>query len=58
MLTDEELASVEPRKTRTIEIEAFVELAEVDPIYFDHPYFLVPAGEARAPCAPTGCWSR
>ena len=46
VLTDEELASVEPRKTRTIEIEAFVDLAEVDPIYFDHPYFLVPAGEA------------
>jgi DNA end-binding protein Ku len=46
VVTDEELASVEPRKTRTIEIESFAELAEVDPIYFDHPYFLVPAGEA------------
>jgi DNA end-binding protein Ku len=47
VLTDEELASVEPRKTRTIEIESFAELANVDPIYFDHPYFLVPAGEAE-----------
>jgi DNA end-binding protein Ku len=47
ILTDEELASVEPRKTRTIDIEAFVELADVDPIYFDHPYFLVPAGESE-----------
>ena len=47
VITDEELASVEPRKTRTIDIEAFVEVAEVDPIYFDHPYFLVPAGEAE-----------
>ena len=47
VITDEELASVEPRKTRTIEIETFVELAEVDPIYFDHPYFLVPAGESE-----------
>jgi len=46
VLTDEELGSVEPRKTRTIEIEAFVDLAEVDPIYFDHPYFLVPAGDS------------
>ena len=46
VVSDEELASVEPRKTRTIEIEAFVELADVDPVYFDHPYFLVPAGEA------------
>ena len=47
VLTDEELGSVQPRKTRTIDIEAFVELAEVDPIYFDHPYFLVPAGESE-----------
>ncbi len=47
VLSDEELGSVEPRKTRTIEIEAFVPAAEVDPIYFDHPYFLVPAGEAE-----------
>jgi DNA end-binding protein Ku len=47
VVTDEELASVQPRKTRTIEIEAFVDLAEVDPIYFEHPYFLVPAGESE-----------
>ncbi|HKF79631.1 MAG TPA: Ku protein [Thermoleophilaceae bacterium] len=47
MVTDEELASVQPRKTRTIDIEAFVDLEDVDPIYFDHPYFLVPAGESE-----------
>jgi DNA end-binding protein Ku len=47
IVTDEELASVEPRKTRTIDIEAFVELADVDPIHFDHPYFLVPAGDSE-----------
>jgi DNA end-binding protein Ku len=47
VVTDEELASVEPRKTRTIDIEAFVDLADVDPMYFDHPYFLVPAGESE-----------
>jgi DNA end-binding protein Ku len=50
-LTDEELAAAEPRKTRTIDIEEFVDLAELDPIYFDHPYFLVPPaseGAARA----------
>ena len=38
---------MQPRKTRTIEVEAFVDLAEVDPIYFDHPYFLVPVGESE-----------
>ncbi len=47
VVTDEELASVQPRKTRTIDVEAFVELPEVDPIYFDHPYFLVPAGDSE-----------
>src|ERR1051325_730089 len=47
IVTDEELASVQPRKTRTIDIEAFVPLAELDPIYFDHPYFLIPAGDSE-----------
>ena len=47
MVTDEELASIRPRSTRTIDIEAFVDLADVDPVYFDHPYFLVPAGESE-----------
>ena len=47
IVTDEELGSVQPRKTRTIDIEAFVDLADVDPIYFDHPYFLLPAGESE-----------
>src|SRR5919205_4495752 len=45
LVTDEDLEAVEPRKTRTIDIEQFVDLAEVDPIYFDHPYWLVPAGD-------------
>jgi len=47
IVTDAELGSVEPRKTRTIDIEAFVELAEVDPIYFDHPYLVAPAGDSE-----------
>jgi DNA end-binding protein Ku len=45
IVSDLELQAIEPRKTRTIEIEQFVDLAEVDPIYFDHPYFLTPAAE-------------
>jgi DNA end-binding protein Ku len=44
MVTDEELAALEPRRTKTIDIEAFVELAEIDPVHFDHPYVLAPAG--------------
>jgi DNA end-binding protein Ku len=47
VLTDEDLAAAAPRKTRTIDIEAFVDVDDVDPIYFDHPYFLAPVGEAE-----------
>ena len=47
VLTDAELATAAPRKTRTIDIEAFVDLDEVDPIAFDHPYILLPDGESE-----------
>ena len=46
MLTPEELESVEPGRTRTIEIEDFVDLDDVDPIYFDRTYYLAPDGDA------------
>jgi len=42
-ITDEELESVSPERSRTIEIVEFIDLKEVDPIYFDHPYYLVPS---------------
>jgi DNA end-binding protein Ku len=45
IVTDEELDALAPERTRTIEIDGFVDLAEVDPIYFDHPYLLSPAGD-------------
>lgn len=44
VVTDEELGSIEPEKSHTIEIEDFVALEEVDPIYFDRTYHLVPDG--------------
>jgi len=47
VLTDEELALAAPRKTRTIDIESFVDLEDIDPIHFDHPYFLLPAGDGE-----------
>lgn len=44
----EELAALEPTLTHTIEVEDFVQLEEIDPIYFDRPYLLVPdTGGAR-----------
>ena len=45
LLTDEDLESVEPGRTRTIDITDFVDLAEVDPIYFQRTYYLAPRGD-------------
>jgi DNA end-binding protein Ku len=43
-----ELEALDPKKTRTIEIEDFVDLADIDPIFYDHPYYLAPgAGGAK-----------
>jgi DNA end-binding protein Ku len=38
-----ELEALAPKKTKTIEIEDFVELSQIDPVYYDHPYYLAPA---------------
>jgi DNA end-binding protein Ku len=43
LMTDEELESVSPDRSRTIEIVEFIDMKEVDPIYYDHPYYLVPS---------------
>jgi DNA end-binding protein Ku len=48
-ITPEELEALEPQKTRTIDIEQFVDLEQIDPIYYDHPYYLAPdKGAAKA----------
>jgi DNA end-binding protein Ku len=48
-ITPEELESLEPQKTRTIDIEDFVDLEQIDPVFFDHPYYLAPdTGAAKA----------
>jgi DNA end-binding protein Ku len=48
-ITPEELESLEPEKTRTIDIEDFVDLEDIDPIFYDHPYYLAPdTGAAKA----------
>ena len=49
VVTPEELDSIAPEKTRAIDIEDFVDLEDIDPIFYDHPYYLVPdkgAGKA------------
>ena len=49
LITPEELDALDPKATRTIDIEEFVDLSEIDPIYYDHSYYLAPAtGGAKA----------
>ncbi len=43
LMSDEELESVSPERSRTIEIVDFIGMNEVDPIFYDRPYYLVPA---------------
>jgi DNA end-binding protein Ku len=51
VIDPEELASVDPEASRTIDIEEFVDLAEIDPLYFEHSYYLVPDERAAKPYA-------
>ena len=44
ILTEEELESAEPKKSRQIEISDFVPLPEIDPVYFRASYYLAPEG--------------
>ena len=46
VLTEAELESVQPERNQTIEIQSFADVGEIDPIYFDHPYFLAPANKS------------
>src|SRR5437660_7613189 len=44
-VSDEELESLAPERTRTIDIEEFVDLAGIEPLRLDHPYYLLPQGD-------------
>jgi DNA end-binding protein Ku len=49
VLGRDELAELDPKKTRAIEIQDFVDLDDIDPIYFEQPYYLGPdKGAERA----------
>jgi DNA end-binding protein Ku len=49
VITPDELDALDPEKTRTIDIEDFVDLSDIDPVFYDHPYYLVPdKGAAKA----------
>ncbi len=42
VVSEEELDAVDPKATHTIDIQAFVSTDEIDPRYFDRPYYVVP----------------
>jgi DNA end-binding protein Ku len=42
ILSDEDLQRASPEKTQTVDIQDFVDLDEISPVYFDKPYYLAP----------------
>lgn len=42
VITDDELSALDPKALRTIDIDEFVDLADIDPIFYDAPYYLAP----------------
>lgn len=51
VVTDEEMEALAPRVTSGIEIEEFVDLSEIDPVYFENSYYLVPEKNGVKPYA-------
>jgi DNA end-binding protein Ku len=51
MLSRDEVESVRPQRSRTIEIEDFVALSDIDPVYFEKSYYLAPQTGGEKPYA-------
>ncbi len=49
MIEPDELDALRPRATHSIDIEEFVDLDEIDPVYFEQPYYLVPDARGVKP---------
>jgi len=49
VITPEELESLDPKRSRTIEIEDFVDVSQIDPILYDAPYYVAPAEGGAKP---------
>src|SRR4051794_18535285 len=49
IVRQEELEAAEPKATKTIDIIDFVSLDEIDPLFFDKPYYIAPAAEGAKP---------
>src|SRR5262249_11146044 len=46
VIDPEELRAIDPEASRTIDIEEFVDLVDIDPLYFEHSYYLLPDGRS------------
>ncbi|HET9060960.1 MAG TPA: Ku protein [Acidimicrobiales bacterium] len=51
VVAPEELESLAPEASRSIDIEEFVDMAQIDPLFFEHSYYLLPDGPAARPYA-------
>jgi len=51
LVDDAELAGLDPEANRTIEIEEFVELDQIDPIFYDNAYYVAPDKATAKPYA-------
>lgn len=49
IVTPEDLEACGPKSTKTIEITDFVDLADIDPVYYDRPYYILPQPAAAKP---------
>jgi DNA end-binding protein Ku len=49
VVESDEIAALQPKAAHTIEIEEFVDLDEIDPIYFEQPYYLAPDPKGLKP---------
>ena len=48
-VTPEELDALDPASAKTIDLEEFVDLADIDPVFYDAAYYLAPSAETRKP---------
>ena len=51
LVGDDELAALDPEASRTVDIEQFVDLEEIDPMFYDSAYFVAPDKAAMKPYA-------
>ena len=49
LISDDEVAALDPEAVRTIDIDEFVDLADIDPMFYDNAYHLVPDEQTAKP---------